>query len=67
MTEEGSRVGIVDPFLKIYDRNGALLMKVKQPRNRLYKILLKNYQHLLKVSIDVGSKKVKKKPMSQEK
>ena len=28
MTKEGSRVKIVSMFLKIYDRNGALLMKV---------------------------------------
>ena len=30
MIEEGSRVEIVDPFLKVYDRNRALLMKAKR-------------------------------------
>ena len=67
MTEEGRRVEIVDPFLKVYDRNGALLMKVKRSRNRLYKILLKDHQHLPKVSIGIDNKKVKKKPMGWEK
>ena len=46
MTEEGSRVEIVSLFLKIYYHNGAPLMKVKWSRNHLYKILLKDYQHL---------------------
>ena len=47
MTEEGSRVETVGPFLRIYDRNGALLMKEKRSQNRLYKVLLKDYQHVL--------------------
>ena len=41
MTEEGSRVKLIGSFLKIFDRNWALLMKVKQWRNCLYKILIK--------------------------
>ena len=61
MTEEGSRVELVDSFLKIYD------MKVKWSRNRMYKILIKNHQHLPKVSIGVGDKNGKKKPMSRKK
>ena len=67
MTEEGSRVVIVGSLLKIYDRNGALLMKAIWSRNRLYKLLLKDYQHLPKISIGIDSKKVKKKPTGQEK
>ena len=56
--EEGSRVEIVGLFFEIYNKNGALLMMVKRSRNcnRLYKILLKDHQHFLKVSIGVGSK-----------
>ena len=37
-------------------------MKVKWSRNYMYKILLKDHQHLPKVSIGVGRKKLKKKP-----
>ena len=42
-------------------------MKVRGSQNCRYKILLKNLQHLQKVSIGVDNKKVKKKSMSQEK
>ena len=56
MTEEGSRMELVDLFPKIFDRNETLLMKVKWLQNRPYKILMKDHQHLLKVSIGVGGK-----------
>ena len=42
-------------------------MKVKQLKNRLYKILFEDHQHLLKVSISICSEKGKKKSMGLEK
>ena len=53
MTEEGSIVQLVSSFLKIFNRNKALLIKLSQ--NHLYKIL------------GIGCKKGKKKPMGWEK
>ena len=55
MTEEGSRVELVGSFFKIFDKNEALLIKVKRSKNRLYMILLKDHQNLPKISIDVES------------
>ena len=60
-------VGLVSSFLKIFDRNGALLMKVKWSQNRFYKILMKDHQNLLEPSIGIGGMKLKKKPLNQEK
>ena len=40
MTEEGSIVELAGTFLRMFYRNGALLMKVKRSHNRQYKILL---------------------------
>ena len=44
MTEDGSRVELAGSFLKMFDKNGTLLMKVKQSHNRLYRILLETSQ-----------------------
>ena len=41
MTEKCSRVELIRPFLKMFDRNEALLMKVKRLQNCLHKILMK--------------------------
>ncbi|XP_020259644.1 uncharacterized protein LOC109836177 [Asparagus officinalis] len=41
MTEDGSKVVIADEFLRVFDRNGALLMRVTRSTNRLYRIELK--------------------------
>lgn len=40
IAEDGSEIVMANRFLKIYDRNGALLMKVRRTANRLYKIHL---------------------------
>ena len=67
MTEEESRKELIDSFLKIFDKNRALLMKVKRSQSNLYEILTKDHQLLLKVSISIGDKKVKNKPKGWEK
>ncbi|XP_020260266.1 uncharacterized protein LOC109836694 [Asparagus officinalis] len=41
MTEDGSKVVIADEYLRVFDRNGALLMRVTRSTNRLYRIELK--------------------------
>ena len=51
----------------MFDRNRALLMKVKQLQNYLYKILMKDYQHFSKASFGISSKKGKKKLVNWEK
>ena len=44
MTEEGSKMELVGSFLKMFDKNGTLLMKIKRSHNRLYRILLETSQ-----------------------
>lgn len=41
LTEWGCRVELQDEFLRVYDKNKDLLMKVKRSPNRLYKFFLK--------------------------
>lgn len=41
LAERGCKVVLQDEFLRVYDKNKDLLMKVKRSPNRLYKISLK--------------------------
>lgn len=41
LTKGGSKVVIASAFLRLYDSQGRLLMKVKRSSNRLYKVLMK--------------------------
>ena len=45
----------------------SLVDQGKTVANGLYKILIKDHQHLLKTSISIGSKKRKKKQVDRKK
>ncbi|XP_020596269.1 uncharacterized protein LOC110036216 [Phalaenopsis equestris] len=47
MTEEGNTITLVGSFLKMFDRNDALLMNVEKSPNRLYKVSLETSQPLV--------------------
>ena len=57
ITEEGSKMELASSFLKMFNKKGALLMKVKRSHNRPYKILLETNQptSLLMALVDLAS------------
>lgn len=42
MAEDGNDIVLAGPFIKVFGRNGTLLMKVRRTANRLYKIALES-------------------------
>lgn len=53
MSEEGNKVELKGEFLRIYDNQERLLMKVKRSANRLYKIMIEtNKQECLMTKTD---------------
>lgn len=45
LTEEGNKVVMNNSHLRVYEKQGKLLMKVKRSLNRLYKIILETVEH----------------------